>query len=55
MRTPKNNMVSGHYESLGFALAAGAGEHLRVDFLALDDYQAKNKHIKQTEASQKVG
>jgi len=54
VRTPKNNMVGRHYESLGFTLVAG-GDDASEWTLALDDYQAKNKHIRQAGTSQTAG
>ena len=54
VRTPKNNMVGRHYESLGFTLVAGTDDASEWT-LALDDYQAKNKHIRQAGTSQTAG
>jgi len=53
-RTAKNNMVGRHYESLGFTLVAGTDDASEWT-LALDDYQAKNKHIGHAGTSQTVG
>jgi FkbH-like protein len=51
LRTPKNNMVSRHYESLGFTLATGADDASEWIF-TLDDYQTKNKYIRRAATSQ---
>jgi FkbH-like protein len=44
-RTPKNNMVSSHYEKLGFTRAGGVDDASEWT-LSLEDYRPKNVHIR---------
>ncbi len=46
LKTPKNSMVAGHYQSLGFTLLEQQGEDSRWYFDIPEDYTPRNTHIK---------
>jgi FkbH-like protein len=52
-RTPKNSMVSRHYQNLGFSFDSGT-EDASEWTLALDNYQARNVHIGRSTTSQEA-
>ena len=46
-RTPKNSLVAGHYESLGFTkISSNDAGDSQWEYAIPADYQVKNKHIK---------
>ncbi len=48
LRTPKNHMVSNHYEKLGFSLLSKEQDGSTSKWsLDLDNYEQRNKHIKE--------